>query len=374
MNKPLPDIIKKAFRPKFEILEQIGEGGMATVYKAIQINLNRYVALKIIHPGFAHDQEFLARFHREAQLCSAINHPNIITIYDEGEIADIHYLAMEFLEGMTLDQLIFRYKQLEPDITFSYLLPIARALDIVHRKGLIHRDIKSSNIFITNEGHPVLMDFGIAHSNSFLTVSQTGAVIGTPAYMSPEQAAGVELDSRSDIYSFGVVLFECLSGRVPLSASNPFSTIHRIIYEQPPLLKSMIPETPEWLSDLVALLLQKEADKRPQTINQVIELISNPQHHFGNHDTKRSSMTLYSAVGMFIGLLALLVYYINFTDKMPVKEQNQSNPSSQQIKQKIDSAAINPMKDSDSANKNNIIYNNDSAEIPYFYQQSLTNN
>jgi eukaryotic-like serine/threonine-protein kinase len=148
-------LVKQALGSRYEILEEIGRGGMATVYKAVQKNLERTVALKVIHQNLLHDAEFVARFHREAKLCASLNHPNIVHVYDEGEVGGVHFMAMEYLEGQDLRQLIRSRGKLTPEQTLQYLLPVAEALDYAHSEGLIHRDIKSANIYITNKSRVV---------------------------------------------------------------------------------------------------------------------------------------------------------------------------------------------------------------------------
>ncbi len=260
-NAPDPQLIA-ALSGKFEILVEIGKGGMATVYKARQKSLNRLVALKIVHPNLVHDQEFLERFHREARLAASLNHKNIVIIFDVGQVGSIHYISMEYLEGWDLFSLIHHERQISIKETISYISDIAQALDYAHMRGLVHRDIKSSNIFITNESRPVLTDFGIAHANTGTQLTQTGSVVGTPEYMSPEQAEGKPLDGRSDFFSLGMVLYECLTGKVPHKNDNPLSTIHGIIYNPTPTPKTFNPQIPSWLENIVMYCVAKDPKLR----------------------------------------------------------------------------------------------------------------
>jgi len=257
-------LVKQALASKYEIIEEIGKGGMATVYRALQKNLHREVALKVIHQNLIHDSEFIARFHREAQVCANLSHTNIVTVYDEGEINGVHFMAMELLSGTDLHRLIHQKGRLEAEEAIRYIAPIAQALDHAHQKGLIHRDVKSSNIIITRDGRSVLTDFGIAHAAEGTKLTQTGTIIGTPEYMSPEQAEGKPLDHRSDIYSLGIVLYECLSGKVPFKGDNPLITIHKIIYDQPEPL-SRISGIPQWIEQIVTQCLEKDVTKRIQS-------------------------------------------------------------------------------------------------------------
>jgi len=254
--------IRYALSQKYEIIEVIGRGGMATVYKANQKSLNRIVALKVVHPNLVHDAEFLNRFHREAQLAASLNHPNIVMIYDVGMINGVHFISMEYLDGEDLQSVIRRSGKLSVDDTIHIVAPIAEALDYAHKQGLVHRDVKSANIIITKNRRPVLTDFGIAHASSGTKITIAGTVIGTPEYMSPEQAEGREVDGRSDIFSLGVVMFECLTGIVPFRGDNPLTTIHGIIYADTPSIKKFNARIPTWLADIITNVLSKAPEER----------------------------------------------------------------------------------------------------------------
>jgi len=266
--------VKLALAGKYEIIRQIGKGGMATVYEAVQKNLNRKVALKVIHLNLIHDEEFLERFHREAQLAASLTHHNIVTIYDEGQENGVHFIAMEYLEGEDLHHLIREKGKLTVKETIEYISPIAEALDYAHSERLIHRDIKSSNIIITIKGRPVLTDFGIAHAATGTKLTQTGTVMGTPEYMSPEQAEGKEVDNRSDLYSLGVVMYECLTGSVPFKGDNPITVIRKILDEKPIDIKEIIRDVPDWLNEIVIKLLSKNKAERYSTGKELSQSIS----------------------------------------------------------------------------------------------------
>lgn len=255
-------LVKQALAGRYEIVEEIGRGGMATVYRAIQKNLSRPVALKVIHQNLVHDTEFVARFHREAQVCASLQHPNIVTVYDEGELNGVHFMAMELLDGIDLHKHIRQLGKLSVDQTLAWIAPIAQALQYAHGRGIIHRDIKSGNILVTQSGRPVLMDFGIAHAASGTRLTQTGLVIGTPEYMSPEQAQGHSIDHRTDIYSLGIVLYECLTGQVPFKADNPLSIIMKVMNEAPVPPMQLNSCLPAWLNDVVMHCIAKNPEKR----------------------------------------------------------------------------------------------------------------
>ncbi|UCH64635.1 MAG: serine/threonine protein kinase [Ignavibacterium sp.] len=265
--------VKLVLSDRYEILEEIGRGAMASVYKAVQKNLNRTVALKVVHRNLVHNSELLDRFHREAQVSASLNHPNLVTIYDEGAEKGIHYMSMEYIDGVDVQTLIKNKGKLGKEKTINIIATIAEALDYTHSKGLIHRDIKSSNILLTENGRCVLTDFGLAHAASGSKLTQTGTVMGTPDYMSPEQAEGKVLDKRTDIYSLGVVMYECLTGVVPFKGDTIISTIYNITSgELKPLIK-VNPTVPVWLSSICTKMLSRDIDQRFQSAIEVARAI-----------------------------------------------------------------------------------------------------
>jgi len=206
---------------QYQIIGLAGRGGMATVYKAYQPSLNRYVALKVLPEFMAQDAQFVARFRQEALAAAALRHPNILVIHDVGQQGDLHYIAMEYLEGQTLADVIRRTGGLDIQRTIKIFEQLASALDYAHQRKLIHRDIKPANIFIGTDDHVTLMDFGIVKALAGATMTRSGAVVGTPEYMSPEQIEGRPIDHHSDLYSLGVVLYQILTGYVPFSGDTP---------------------------------------------------------------------------------------------------------------------------------------------------------
>ncbi len=264
-------LITQVLGNRFEIIEVIGKGGMATVYRAVQKNLNRPVALKVIHQNLVHDNEFIARFHKEAQVCASLSHPNIITVYDEGEISGVHFMVLEYLEGTDLHHYIRSRGRLTPEQTMQYLLHVAEALEYAHGQKLIHRDVKSANIFLTGSGRVVLTDFGIAHAAMGTQLTKAGVVLGTPEYMSPEQADGKGVDFRSDLYSLGVVFYECMSGSLPFKGEEFVSTIYKVINEKPNM--ESLQHAPDPLILLIENLLEKAPEKRPGNAKEVINAI-----------------------------------------------------------------------------------------------------
>jgi len=226
----------------YRIVEQVGIGGMATVYKAYHAKLDRFVAIKMLHQSLTMEPNFLARFEREAQIIARLEHPNIVSVYDFSEYEGDPYLVMRYVEGQALDR-ILREAPLSLPETVRIMSAVGDALAYAHDHGVLHRDVKPSNIILDERGTPYLTDFGLARMvrGGSSTMSQ-GTIIGTPHYMSREQALGQsELDARTDVYSFGVVLYELVVGRVPFAGDTPFSIVHDHIYTPLPMPREANP-------------------------------------------------------------------------------------------------------------------------------------
>lgn len=266
-------VLKNALASRFEILEEIGRGGMSVVYKANQINLNRTIALKILPSQFTHDLEFLERFHREAGAAAQLNHPNIVTIYDEGVENGVHFIAMEYVDGKNLHTIIRERGSISGEETKQLLIPIAEGLGYAHSMGMIHRDIKSSNILIGGKSRPVLTDFGIARASESSQLTRTGTVLGTPEYMSPEQAKGENTDARSDIYSLGVVMYECLTGQLPFQTENVLGTIHKITHKSPTPPSGLKSDITVEMENVVLCCLEKKISDRYSKCEDLIEAL-----------------------------------------------------------------------------------------------------
>ena len=230
----------------YRIIEQLGQGGMATVYKAYHAALDRYVALKVLHPAFLADSNFLARFQREAKLVAKLEHPNIVPIYDYAEHEGRPYLVMKFIEGETLKARLAIGAIGSVEIG-HVAEAVGSALTYAHKRSILHRDIKPSNVLMANDGQIYLADFGLARiAQSAESTLTTDMILGTPQYISPEQALSQkDLDARSDIYSFGVMMYELTVGRVPFSADTPFSVIHDHIYTPLPMPRQVNPDVSE---------------------------------------------------------------------------------------------------------------------------------
>jgi serine/threonine-protein kinase len=237
---------------------------MAIVYRAYQPSLNRYVAIKALPPQLSYDQQFVERFQREAKAAARLRHPNTVVIHDVGHQDGVYYIVMEYLEGQTLKQVIEQQGPLPPDRAARIVEQIGAALDYAHREGFVHRDVKPSNIFVGQGDHVTLTDFGIAKAASETQLTRTGMLMGTPEYMSPEQAEGVEVDHRSDLYALGIVLYQILVGRVPFRGTTPHATLHAVIYEPPPPPRFINPQIPPAVEAVILKAISKQPEQRYQ--------------------------------------------------------------------------------------------------------------
>ncbi|WP_138203301.1 Stk1 family PASTA domain-containing Ser/Thr kinase [Haloimpatiens lingqiaonensis] len=256
---------------RYELLEKIGEGGMAEVYKAKCHILNRYVAVKILKKEFVNNKEFVEKFQTEARAAGSLSDSRIVNIYDVGSEGDINYIVMEYIKGKTLKEYINERGKIEYTKTIEIAIGIAKALECAHKNNIIHRDIKPHNIMITEEGNVKVTDFGIARVSNFSTITNTAKIVGSAHYFSPEQARGTIVDCRSDLYSLGILMYEMVTGKVPYDADTPVSIALKHIQESviPPV--QFNPDIPESLNNLILKCIEKEPIKRYQNAGQLIE-------------------------------------------------------------------------------------------------------
>ncbi len=264
---------------RYVIEEQLGAGGMSTVFRATDPNLRRPVAIKLIHTHLSSNEEFVRRFEEEAAAVAQLNHPNIIKVYDFNNDNDLYYMVLEYVPGETLKDRLKRLNKSNRRMGVEEVVDVAAsicdAVDYAHKRGMIHRDIKPANVMLSTQGRAVLMDFGVAKILGGQQHTATGAVIGTAAYMSPEQARGERPDERSDIYSLGVMLFEMVSGRPPFEADSAMTTMMMHVSDPVPDLDEIAPGTPVALKRICEKALEKNRENRFQTAAQMAAALRN---------------------------------------------------------------------------------------------------
>lgn len=261
---------------RYEIKEMIGEGAMAKVYRAYDPEINRSVAFKVLKEDHCVDEEYLSRFLREAKAAGALSHSGIVTVFDVGKLENAPYIMMELLAGCDLGEVLKDKKKLPLKQTLIIALQLAKSLDYAHKSGIVHRDIKPDNIIVMPDGESIkVADFGIArmNENEESQKTQVGSVLGTPRYMSPEQALGESVDGRSDLFSVGTIMYEMLSGNKAFDASNMATLMIQIAQKQPESLKTVCPDIPAGVRQIIQKLLQKSPDKRFQTGNKLAEAL-----------------------------------------------------------------------------------------------------
>ncbi|MBE0626018.1 MAG: serine/threonine protein kinase [Burkholderiales bacterium] len=258
---------------RYEIVAELGKGAMGTVYRAVDPQLGRAVAIKTINLSTDTDDmaEYEARFYQEARAAGGLNHPSIVTIYDIGRTGNIAYLAMELLEGKELRTLMMPGVPMAVSVAVDTAIQIAEGLAYAHRSGVVHRDIKPANIMILREGQVKITDFGIAHMRSAEVRTQTGVVLGSPKYMSPEQVLGKRAEPGSDIFSLGIILYEMLTGQAPFVGAEINAIMFQIVNLAPPAPSSVNPAAPEMLDFIVAKALAKSLDERYSNARQLAD-------------------------------------------------------------------------------------------------------
>ena len=259
---------------RYRITEHLGRGGMAEVYKAYQPSLDRYVAIKVMHSFLADDKDFLTRFEREAKVVATLRHPNIVQVHDFDVAEGMYYMVMEYIDGATLkamlEQMQERGEWMGLDDAVRIILSVGSALRYAHERKMVHRDIKPANVMITSDGHVILTDFGIAKIMSTTGMTASGAMVGTPSYMSPEQGMGEPGDERSDIYALSVMLYQLAVGRLPYDADTPLAVVLKHINDPLPLPRALKPDLPEAIERVILKGLAKSRDDRFQTVEDLM--------------------------------------------------------------------------------------------------------
>lgn len=259
---------------RYEILKQIGKGGMGEVYQAHDRRLDRIVAIKVLKTEYNDDENFIRKFRRESLAAASISHPNIVSIYDVGmeelETDDLYYIVMEYIDGKTLKEVVRDKGRVSQNLAINYIIQVCEALKVAHGKDIVHRDIKSQNIMLTKDNRIKVTDFGIARIAGNTTVTATNAVMGSVHYFSPEQARGQTVDARSDIYSLGIVLYELLTGDVPFDSENPITVALMHVQNRMPLPSESNPEVSAGLDQIFAKMTEKKPQDRYDNVSQIV--------------------------------------------------------------------------------------------------------
>lgn len=281
---------------RYLLLEKIGGGGMAVVYKAKCTLLNRFVAIKILRSEFTNDEEFVKRFKVEAQSVASLSHPNVVSIYDVGYQDDIHYIVMEYVDGMTLKEYITKHGDLNWQDAIKITIQICSAIEHAHKNNIVHRDIKPHNILLTKEGIAKVTDFGIARAATSSTITMVGSTIGSVHYFSPEQARGGFIDEKSDLYSLGIAMYEMVTGRVPFDGDTPVAVALKQIQEMPVEPHKHVPSLPYGVNEIIMKAIQKEQNLRYQSatamINDLNRVLLQPQGGFVGQEVVRNQSTI----------------------------------------------------------------------------------
>lgn len=271
---PTDNLVGELLDGRYRVLERIAEGGMAAVYLALDTRLDREVALKVMRPHLAQDDTFRSRFHREARSAARLSHPGIVAVYDQGEDDGHMFLAMEYVPGQTLREVIDTEGALTPRAALDIMLPVLEALASAHDAGIIHRDIKPENVILREDGAVKVADFGLARAVSSQTVTgSSGMLLGTVAYLSPEQVERGIADARSDVYAAGLVLFEMLGGSKAFDGDTAINVAYQHVHEGAPRLASRAPDVPDILDELVASATSRDADDRPADAGEFAALV-----------------------------------------------------------------------------------------------------
>ena len=271
---PELDVVRTAFADRFRVESLLGRGGMGSVYKARELTLDRYVALKIIPDVRRGNQQFVERFRREARLAARLRHPRIVSVHEVGTLGDFPYFSMDYIEGSTLRSVVARRGPLPAEDAISIVVEICRAVGHAHAKGVIHRDLKPENVMIDTEGDVFVMDFGLARAVEERGMTESGVIMGTPYYMSPEQLSGEKIDERSDVYAIGLILLYCLTGDDLFAADNITGVIslHATTRIEDVVIRTS--RLPSNLRDMLVSMLQEDRNMRTRTVREVLERLT----------------------------------------------------------------------------------------------------
>ena len=334
---------------RYRVMERLGSGGMADVYRAEDTQLGRNVAVKLLYRRFAEDAEFVERFRREASSAAGLQHPNIVGVFDRGEWDGTYYIAMEYLKGHTLKQLVREHGAMPPDLATDITIQVLRAAKFAHKRGVVHRDIKPHNVILDEEGRAKVTDFGIARAGAS-DMTETGSIMGTAQYLSPEQAQGQPVSPRSDLYSIGVMLYELLTGRVPFDADSPVTIALKHVSEDPVPPSQLNPAVSPALDGVVLRALEKDpgdrfadadefaaalldARERPTVVAERREAYPMPAAALVEEERRRSRWWLWLLALLALAALAVGAYLLLAPEKKAVPDVvgNRSAVASQRL-------------------------------------------
>ena len=292
MAVPQPDTVIDG---RYKVLSRLGSGGMADVFLAEDQQLGRKVALKLLHGRFAADPDFVERFRREAQAAAGLQHPNVVSVYDRGSWDDTYYIAMEYLPGRSLKQLIREEAPLDAVRAIDIALQLLKAARFAHRRGVIHRDLKPHNVIVDDNDDAKVTDFGIARAGAS-DMTETGSIMGTAQYLSPEQAQGYSVEAPSDLYSIGVVLYEMLTGKVPFDADAAVTIALKHVSESPRPLRELNPSVPPELEQIVLWTLNKNPQDRPANADELITALQSARANLVGGDVGQHTAAMAAVV------------------------------------------------------------------------------